>query len=287
MLCPDCRAPLDEAFTCLNGHRFCENDGVLTLVAAGFAEEMQRFASALGAARRAEGRPQLDPTAYEHLPFERPGTRLPGGSLEWRLRRYDLVVINRLLGNLRRQRILDVGAWNGWLSNRLAAAGHMVTAVDYFADEYDGLAARKHHRASWRAIQMDLRDLSVLDESFDVVIANRCLAFAPDPLAFVDQLLERVNPGGLLILTGLQIFRDARAKAQQVRAYLDAHRARHGFDLLLFPTRGYLDRTDHARLQAAGTILRPYRQLWPAHAKALLNPSLPRHYYGVRRRVSG
>jgi SAM-dependent methyltransferase len=282
LLCPNCRTAIDPAtHMCGQGHAFAEVDGVLPLLSDSFGPRLAAFEQALSTARQAEGKHQVPVTAYEQLPFGPAANASPGLALEWRLRRYDLALIQRQLQGRPPQRVLDVGAWNGWLSHRLAADGHRVTAVDYFANPYDGLRARRFYRVAWRAIQMDLRDPSVLDEQFDVIIVNRCLAFFTDPAAYLHCLKPLVAPGGQIIVTGLQFFMAPKAKAQRVEAERRRYRDQHGFELFLFPTRGYLDADDQARLRAGGLKLRPYRELWGANLKALVNRSRPRHAYGV------
>jgi 2-polyprenyl-3-methyl-5-hydroxy-6-metoxy-1,4-benzoquinol methylase len=200
---------------------------------------------------------------------------------QWRLRRYDLAVVRRLLSGRRGQRILDVGAWNGWLSHRMADDGHLVTAIEYFVDEFDGLGAKKFYSTSWQAIQMDLADLHVLDESFDVILLNRCVQFFPQPAAYVAQAKAQLAPGGLLLVTGMELFRDPRVKAARVADMLRAHRQQNGFELFLTATKGYLDFGDKAQLQAQGVQVKGYRPLLPANVKAMLRPTLPYHAYGI------
>lgn len=278
-LCPTCRTPLDDARVCANGHAFAETDGVLALLDPAFAAQLTAFSEAFGRVRASAAMRLLDPTVYQRLPVTPPGHP----SHEWRLRRYDLALLRRLLRRRPRQTILDVGAWNGWLSNRLAGDGHTVTAVDYFDDEYDGLRAKKFYASSWQAVQMDLLDLPVLGEVFDVIILNRCVQFFPQPAAAVAQAKTLLAAGGLLILTGLELYRAPRAKAARVAHLLHSHRQRYGFELFLRPTKGYLDWADKAQMEAQGVQIKPYWPLLPANFKALLRPALPRHGYGVYR----
>jgi SAM-dependent methyltransferase len=281
-LCPNCRAAIDPAtHTCGQGHAFAEVDGVLPLLSEAFARRLAEFEPALSTARKADGKHLMPVTNYEALPFSTAADADPGLRLEWRLRRYDLALVEAHLAGRTQQRVLDVGAWNGWLSHRLAVAGHCVTAVDYFSDPHDGLRARRFYRAEWRAIQMDLRDPSVIDEQFDLVIVNRCLAFFTDPAAYLECLKPRVAPGGALLVTGLQFFWSTARKARLVAGDRRRHRQLYGMDLFLFPTRGYLDRNDDARLRAHGLRLQPYPQLWKANLKARLLRSRPRHAYGL------
>ena len=154
-----------------------------------------------------------------------------------------------------------------------------MTAIDYFTDEYDGLGARKFYSTGWQPIQMDLTDLSVLSQCYDVVILNRCVQFFADPVAYATAVKQYVAPGGLLVLTGLQFFHDVREKARSVTA-LRAYLNRHGLDFFK-PMKGYLDFADKQHLRARGVLLRCYPQLWPANLKSMLKGNRPRHYYGV------
>lgn len=261
--------------TCPHGHTFHVHDGVLVLLSDSYAPRLRDYEAKLRAVRAAEGKRLLNQAIYRELPFG------PADD-EWRMRRYDLAVITRLLRPRgERLTVLEVGAWNGWLSHRLAGRGHHVTAVDYFSDEYDGLRAMKLYPLTWQAIQMDLDDLALLNQPYDVVILNRCVQFQTDPAAYVAKAKERVVPGGMLILTGLQIFHQPEAKIRLVAAW-QTKLLERGLEPLK-PLKGYLDEQDKARLEAQRVILRPYPQLrmYVANLKAVLNPVLPRHYYGM------
>jgi 2-polyprenyl-6-hydroxyphenyl methylase/3-demethylubiquinone-9 3-methyltransferase len=282
LLCPDCRRQIDLAgLRCACGLGFEYRDGVLRLLGRAFGRELRAFTAIFSAIRQAQGKRLLAPTAYPLLP----GGPAVRGQHEWRLRRYDLALARRLLRGRGVQRILDVGAWNGWLSNRLARDGHDVTAVDYFDDPLDGLGARQFYGSDWRAIQLDITDLGVLNERYDLAIVNRCLQFAGDPAGFVAHVAERVAPGGTLLLTGLHIFRDARRKAAEVARMQQQHRERFGVELFLRPTKGYLDADDSQMLRASGFSLRPYGRLAVANARALLSPQRPLHLYAIREAI--
>jgi SAM-dependent methyltransferase len=244
-----------------------------------FAARLEAFLTPFTALREAEGKRRRETSAYPALPYGPAAAGDAGWRLEWRLRQYDLALARRLAPAGRALRVLDVGAWNGWLSHRLAKLGHRVTAVDYFVDEHDGLRARRHYPSEWQAVQMDLEDLSLLGETYDLVIVNRCLAFFADPAGYAAHARERVSPSGRMLITGLLFFRDVRAKQEGVRALQAQYRAR-GFDF--FKTfKGYVDGGDAERLRALGFALRPYPELWRANLLARVWGRRPRHVYGV------
>ena len=276
LACPTCHQTLDETrLVCPEGHAFEITNGVLSLLDAPFAHRLNRFNATLAQYRAATGRRLLDPAVYPELPF----AAALRSQFEWRLRRYDWAVAQKWVGTQPR-RVLDIGAWNGWLSHRLALMGHEVTAVDYFTDPYDGLGANRFYPTTWQAIQMDLTDLSPLPPVFDCIILNRCLAFFGDPTAYVAHVRTKLAAGGRLLLTGLAFYHDPSAKARSVAAMTQQYRQQYGIDMFLNPTKGYLDGEDQRRLAAAGVKLAPYPRLLPANLKAWLRPQYPRYFYG-------
>lgn len=270
MRCPSCAEPVDPTTNrCRAGHAFATVDGVLRLLEPGFAARLDTFTTALCRLRHDDGRRILDVGVYPRLPSARELRHQPA----WRTRCYDLALLRRLLCGADRCRVLDIGAWNGWLSHRLAEDGHTVTAVDYFDDPYDGLGARRHYPSPrWRAIQLDLTRLELLDERYDLVVLNRGLQLAEDPSATVRAARARVAPGGRLVATGLEVFRDPSLRAMAA-ARDRARWAAAGIEPLVH-FKGYLDRDDAARLAAVGLELRSYPQLrmWSARLKARLDP---------------
>lgn len=276
LLCPECHGPLTPAgLICANGHAYVWRDGVLVLLSAAFGRRLQAFLDPFAAYRAQEGARLLDPAQYPLLPA---GPAV-AANFQWNIRRADLHLVQRLLPAARPRHILEVGAWNGWLTHHLALAGHHVTAVDYFDDVYDGLRAHKHYAETWTSIQMDLEDLSLLAASFEVVILNHCLAFFTDPLASVAQARACLAPTGRLLMIGLAFFRDPTWKQAQVAADRARRRAHSVEDFKAM--RGYLDWTDYAALRRQRVRLRPYRALWRANLKARLRPSAPYYAYGV------
>jgi len=258
---------------CANGHRFFTENGVLKLLDKTFDEKLGNFLEPFTQLREQEARRINDKEIFPNLPDAL------AHHPEWRQRTYDLAIIRRLLAEKRSLHILDIGAWNGWLSHRLAEMGQRVTAVDYFSDPHDGLGARQFYPTEWQAIQMNIEDLAVLDEPFDVIILNRCVQFFVDPSGYVAMAREKLAPGGMLILTGLAFFRDPRQKIQGVQD-LRVHLNTHGFDFFK-EIKGYLDFTDKQRMQNMDIRLHPYPQLRLSNLKSLLSPIAPRHLYGV------
>lgn len=277
--CPECREPLAAGdWQCRNRHRFTEDEGVLILLREDFRSNLDTFLENFSRVRREMHGSILAPEDYPLLPYGKAVADNP----EWRVRQFDLEIV---LPSLERcggpRTILELGAYNGWLTHHLAARGHDVTVIDYFLDDLDGLKTRRFYREKWRSIQMDIRDTGLLDTRFDLIILNRCLQFFEDPLAYFDQLAGMLNPGGMLLLLGLQMFKDPRLKLAAMTRQQAAFREQHHFDNFLVPLKGYLDFDDRAELRRRGVRLIPYARLAVANLRSLLQPTLPRHYYGV------
>ena len=127
---------------------------------------------------------------------------------------------------------------------------------------------------------MDLRDLSLLNREYDVVVLNRCLQFFPDPESALRDAQRRVAADGLLIVTGLDFFRWSLRKRRAVERLRRRHRERHGRDLFLYPTRGWLDFEDRRRFRELGLRIRQVRQLRSLNLLSRVRPDRPLFCYG-------
>lgn len=266
---------MNDGFICAQNHRFFFDDGVLILLSDSFRSQLAAFLAKFEPLRQAEGKRLLDPDIYPLLPFA-PDVE---SSHEWRMRCYDVEILEKLLAGRTHMRILEIGAWNGWLSNWLTKQGHEVTAVDYFIDKYDGLQAMHFYKERWQAIQMDLTDLAVIDGRFDVVLLNRCVQFYANPVAYAQAAKTKVADDGLLILTGLSFFGDPGPKIESVTAF-QRHLRQHGVPDFK-PMKGYLDFEDKRKLQKEDIQVKLVPQLWLANVKSQFKKTAPRYYYGV------
>src|ERR1041384_5160963 len=128
-LCPRCRNPLrrsaPDRVTCpKDGLEFWNIDGIWRFLLPESQAHYSRFMADYESIRRAEGRRGDSANYYRSLPFK----DLSGKhKADWaiRARSFD-VLVKKVLAHYqdpleRSLKILDLGAGNGWLSNRLAA----------------------------------------------------------------------------------------------------------------------------------------------------------------------
>jgi 2-polyprenyl-6-hydroxyphenyl methylase/3-demethylubiquinone-9 3-methyltransferase len=105
----------------------------------------------------------------------------------------------RALRPLSGKSALDVGCGAGLLAEPLARLGASVSAVDAAPELID--AARIH--AAGQRLEIDYRATGVesIDGQFDLVTALEVIEHVADPQVFIDSLVARLAPGGLLVLS--------------------------------------------------------------------------------------
>ena len=298
MRCPECELPLDSEWRCAKGHAWPLVDGVRQCINADLSRTLDPFLKAFRAYRGIAGERLLEPGMYNRLP-ESGMDHDPG---LWQLRKYDLEIVGALLTeyaqqpansspsplqrgtNTRRLRILDVGAWNGWLSHRLAALGHEITATDVFTDAHDGLGAVKHYPAKFTAVQADQERLHLFDGPFDMVVAQRCMGFMVDITRSIGQMKSLLAPGGTLFLTGLNVYRDPRSIRSRLAQTALRFTEQHGVPYFFKPVKGYLDLGDQRTLESMDIRVLPYPQLKRKNFISGPFKRKPLYYYGTWHR---
>ena len=319
MRCPECELPLDADWSCVNHHAWPLVDGVRQCINADLSRTLDPFLKAFRTYRGVAGERLLEPGMYNRLPES--GMDIDPGL--WQLRKYDLEVLVNLLSPvchpeeaLRRRispqparhflkdpssktrqddrvedksasfplRILDIGAWNGWLSHRLAALGHTVTATDVFTDAHDGLGAVQHYPAKFIAVQADQERLHLFDGPYDLIIAQRCMGYMVHIARSMDQMKGLLAPGGTLMLTGLNIFRDPRSIRKHFAQSALRFTEQYGLPFFFKNVKGYLDLDDQRTLEQCGVQLLPYPQLkWKNFISGPFKRK-PVYYYGIWHR---
>ncbi len=146
--------------------------------------------------------------------------------------------------------ILDLGAGNGWLSYRLALAGHALAAVDLMSNRRDGLGAHVHYDIAFTLVQAEYGRLPFAAGGFDLVIYNASLHYATDYQATLAEGLKALSPGGRLVIMDSPLYRDCSSGDAMVRERAERFRRRYGFRQEAVSPEGYLTFDQLERLAA-------------------------------------
>jgi SAM-dependent methyltransferase len=228
LACPDCRveverpSPGSSSVCGACGAAFEERDGVYRCLSKIRAHAAESFEQQYRLVRTRDGFCPESPDYYRRLPLVTPGDRNAG---VWRIRRESFAhLLDRAsrLSKGRALRILDLGAGNGWLSHRLAEAGHHPVAVDRLDDPADGLGACRHYPVRFPAVQADFDALPLVPSQFDLVVFDGSLHYSPDPASTLAEARRMLGPSGAIVVMDSPMF----ARANDGEAMLKDERRR-------------------------------------------------------------
>ena len=258
--CPECRGALertglDELICSRDSLVFRCVDGIWRLMTAERLEQYAQFLREYDIVRQAEGRGSDDPAYYRALPYEDHGGAL-GADWKIRARSYE-TLIERVIEPLelragRSLAILDLGAGNGWLSNRLAAREHRVAAVDLRVDPLDGLGAHAHYETGFVPVQAEFDRLPFAGGQFDLVIFNAALHYSADYQVTLKEALRVLGDDGHIVIIDSPVYRDPESGRAMVREREADFVARFGFPSNARPAENFLT---HDRLRELGETL--------------------------------
>jgi SAM-dependent methyltransferase len=228
---------------------FCQN-GIWRALHDGRTAHFGRFITDYEFIRAAEGRGSDASDYYLALPYrDISGRNADQWSIRSRTFRY---IEQRILSRFatqrgRKLRILDLGAGNGWMSYRLALAGHMPVAVDLLTNDQDGLGAAAHFRSRlpslFLRVQAELDHLPFADDAFDLVIFNASFHYSEDYVTTFAEALRCTRPGGLIVIADTPWYSRDESGRKMVNERRAHFIARYGFASDAIPSREYL--TDH------------------------------------------
>jgi SAM-dependent methyltransferase len=138
-----------------------------------------------------------------------------------------------LSDNKKRLRILDLGAGNGWMSYRLALAGHAPVAVDLLTNDRDGLGAATHYQKQLAAlfprVQAELDLLPFTDDTFDLVIFNASFHYSEDYETTLAEASRCTRAGGTILIADTPWYSNDASGQQMVIERRTSFTQRYGF----------------------------------------------------------
>jgi SAM-dependent methyltransferase len=199
LLCACCRAEVAVDSACAEcGHRMLLTGGIVRGLAPERQAYYETFLCDYMQIRRAEGRGSQDAAYYRALPFH---------DGPWRIRAATYKYTESRLLPERALDILDLGAGNGWLSNRLAQKGHRPVAVDIFTDGLDGLGAARHYGMSFPLVEAEFDRLPFVDGQFDWAVFNCSLHYSTDYRRTLAEALRCLRPGGQIVVLDSPVYK--------------------------------------------------------------------------------
>ena len=281
-LCPVCKAPLvkiNDSLSCHGGHVYQFSENVLVLLDPEKKRRINEYIAKYFEYRKKDGSLILITEDFQKLPFIKDSRN----SKEWQFRRDSLEVINKITNGLKIGTVLEFGPYNGWLTNRLAEKDYDVTAIDYFNDELTGLRSIKHYSNKWLPVQMDLRDLSIINSKFDLIVFNHSLHFFNSYKKIISDAELLLNPEGRIIIIGSPFYKDPKKVKESINKIFHHFRTEHDFEFNLFldEFRGYFDMQDRDQMQDSGFKFLNYPHMKQQNIYSVFKSHRPMYQYGV------
>jgi SAM-dependent methyltransferase len=253
-ICPRCQTSLErvtpERFTCPHdGLEFWKVDGIWRFLLPESEVHYTRFMADYESIRRSEGRGSTSEKYYRALPFKDLSRQR---SSDWaiRARSFSVLVKNvltRLQDPLERAlKVLDLGAGNGWLSNRLAAQGDRVIAVDLLVNEQDGLGAWKYYEHTFTPVQAEFNHLPIADRFAEVVIFNASFHYSEGYAKTLKEALRVLSTQGRVVIMDSPVYRRTESGKQMVQEREAQFQEKYGFASDNLQSENYLT---YARLK--------------------------------------
>ncbi len=260
LACPRCHTLLidrgTEEKSCPQDRlTFRREQGIWRMLLPGRLEYFSTFLHDYETIRQAEGRGAGDKAYYTQLPDRDLSGRL---SADWKIRAKSFAVfLKRVVLPLEKTfkrplRILDLGAGNGWLSNRLASRGHCLAAVDLTVNEFDGLGCHRFYDASFQSVQAEFDQLPFPDRCADLAIFNASLHYSLKLERTLSEALRLLDSSGRLAILDSPLYHDSTSGARMVAERQARFQKQYGFASDSLPSENYLTYT---RLEDLGHTL--------------------------------
>lgn len=269
--CPVCRGGLVSEQEAVLKCPACEVSyprigGVWRMLPADRAVAYGKFAQEYETIRRAEGRGSMDPAYYRALPFaDLSGLR----SGEWVIRGrsfqalLDLVIVPLERQEARKLHILDLGAGNGWLSNRLAQRGHQIAAVDLLTNTFDGLGAHRQYETRFLPMQAEFDRLPLGDGQVDLAIYNASFHYSTNYITTLGEALRVLSMDGQVVVLDTPVYHQPKSGAQMVRERQAQFLRQYGFPSDALPSKNFL--TDEQVRKLGDVLDLHWREVAPGY----------------------
>ena len=268
-ICPRCRGALenfreDELRCASDKLTFKRDAGIWRFLLPEREAHYARFMSDYEAVRRFEGRGSHDPAYYRALPFRDLHVKF---TADWKIRARSYVALERVITkHIFRyglpMDIVDVGAGNGWLSNRLALRGFQVSAVDLLVNAEDGLGAWKNYKSLFTPIQAEFVHLPFPDASVSMLVFNASFHYSERYEETLSEALRVLHPVGSIVVMDSPVYHQADSGEEMVVERKRNFQQNYGFASDSIQSENYLtyDRMNElaGKLDLRWSHIRPF-----------------------------
>jgi ubiquinone/menaquinone biosynthesis C-methylase UbiE len=239
-ICPACGETLTQehdVMTCpADSSRFVNKGGVWRFLSDDRRNTYQPFIKDYEKIRAAEGRNQQPSAWYRSLPNveDDAGWKIRATSYATLLKHVIQPMTEKPL------KVVDLGAGNGWLSNRLSEHGHRVVAVDLLVNDWDGLGAHHHYGTTFTRVQAEYDHIPFASTQFDLVIYNAAFHYSTSYQTTLREACRVLRPDGSVVIMDTPIYHDARSGAQMVTEREAQFQLQYGTPSNHLPSENYL-----------------------------------------------
>jgi ubiquinone/menaquinone biosynthesis C-methylase UbiE len=239
-LCPRCQGPLqkisDHQLHCPTDNlSFQQVNGIWKFLIPERESHYARFINDYEKIRNLEGRHSQDSSYYRSLPFRDLSGRFSG---DWRIRAVSYKILERIITP--GMKVIDLGAGNGWLSNRLAAHGCEVHAVDLLLNAEDGLGAWKYYEKKFTPVQAEFSKLPFVNDGASLVIFNASFHYAEDYQEVLKEALRVIEPQGRVIIMDSPVYHHEESGERMVNERKAAFLSQYGFASDALQSKNYI-----------------------------------------------
>ncbi|MBL0014440.1 MAG: methyltransferase domain-containing protein [Flavobacterium sp.] len=206
---------------------------------------------------------------------------LPFGSFaddsSWSWRRQSLEILENHLEKTKPDTVLEIGAWNGWLTKYLAKKSNVVVAADYFVCSFDGIGNLRDLAENIYPIQCDVETIKTdfLLQSFDLIVLNHCLTYTQNPTEYILNLIPLLKEDGVILSLGNTFYKNPKTKIRRNAKANQNYVETYDRQLYIQPVKGYMDWVDLSNLEKNGFQILNYPKMRIQNFISKLHPYKP------------
>lgn len=251
------------------GYTLESRDGIHLITSDEFNHRLRSFLDRFSEIQTKENNYHLPFHLYEQFP----NVNVNELASEIFTRKQDLKILKENFSNYQNStaQILEIGGWNGWLTNHFSKTGATIVTTDVFDDEYNGLRSKNHYKsANWLSIQTDVLETEIYKTKFDAIVFNHCLQFYTNPLQLIEKYKLLLKKNGVLLILGNTFYKSTENKEAEVIKTNSYFKEHYNFNIRFYPSKGYFSYEDFNQFSKNNFKFISYKFSFPGLLKKIL-----------------